>query len=213
MGPQRANQTHWGVPQLHWKFVVSHLRKWDQHSHRFCGTVFPLHGHHNMSYGVSNHQPHDCLLNCLYRRRSKKTSKLHVTGLCVEIHRSPVNFPHKGPVTWKIFPFDDAIMLCRSITTNNPSSIVDFCARMRCLSQGQVITSQIYCVVWLLVPNLDTCFWHTNTPLEFTSPCTLILWANPSRMINQPSGSRVACSAISHYNWEVHLHVYLNQAE
>ena len=32
--------------------------------------------------GVSNHQPHDCLLNRLSRRRSKKTSKLHVNGLC-----------------------------------------------------------------------------------------------------------------------------------
>ena len=27
-----------------------------------------------------------------------------------EIHRSPVNSPHKGPVTRKMFPFDDAIM-------------------------------------------------------------------------------------------------------
>ena len=31
---------------------------------------------------ISNHRPHDCLLNCLFRRRSKKTSKLRVTGLC-----------------------------------------------------------------------------------------------------------------------------------
>ena len=31
---------------------------------------------------VSNHQPHDCLLNRLFRRRSNKTSKLRVTGLC-----------------------------------------------------------------------------------------------------------------------------------
>ena len=31
---------------------------------------------------VSNHQPHDCLLNRLFRCRSKKTSKLRVTGLC-----------------------------------------------------------------------------------------------------------------------------------
>ena len=29
--------------------------------------------------GVSNHQPDDCLLNRLFRRRSKKTSKLRVT--------------------------------------------------------------------------------------------------------------------------------------
>ena len=28
-----------------------------------------------------------------------------------EIHRWPVNFPHKWPVTRKMFPFDDVIML------------------------------------------------------------------------------------------------------
>ena len=33
--------------------------------------------------GVSNHQPHHCLLNRLSRRRSKKTAKLRFTGLCV----------------------------------------------------------------------------------------------------------------------------------
>ena len=37
---------------------------------------------HNGRDGVSNHQPRDCLLNRLFRRRSKKTSKLCVTGLC-----------------------------------------------------------------------------------------------------------------------------------
>ena len=37
---------------------------------------------HNGRGGISNHQPHDCLLNRLFRRRSKKTSKLRVTGLC-----------------------------------------------------------------------------------------------------------------------------------
>ena len=38
---------------------------------------------HNGRHGVSNHQPHNCLLDCLFRRRSKKTSKLCVTGFCV----------------------------------------------------------------------------------------------------------------------------------
>ena len=37
---------------------------------------------HNEHDGVSNHEPHDCLQNHLFRRRSKKTSKLRVTGLC-----------------------------------------------------------------------------------------------------------------------------------
>ena len=39
-------------------------------------------GRHNERDAVSNHQPHDCLLNHLFRRSSKKTSKLHVAGLC-----------------------------------------------------------------------------------------------------------------------------------
>ena len=60
--------------------------------------------------GVSNHQPRGCLLNRLFRRRSKKTSKLRVTGLCVGNPPGPVNSPHKWPVTRKMFPFDDVIM-------------------------------------------------------------------------------------------------------
>ena len=42
-----------------------------------------LHRRNNGRDGVSNHQPHDCLLHRLLGRRSKKTSKLCVTGLCV----------------------------------------------------------------------------------------------------------------------------------
>ena len=37
---------------------------------------------HNGRDCVSNHQPHDCFLNRLFSSRSKKTSKLRVTGLC-----------------------------------------------------------------------------------------------------------------------------------
>ena len=65
---------------------------------------------HNELDGVSDHQPHGCLLNRLFRRRSKETSKLRVTGLCVGNSPGPVNSPHKGPVTRNLFPFDDVIM-------------------------------------------------------------------------------------------------------
>ena len=41
-----------------------------------------LQWHPNGRDVVSNHQPHDCLLNRLFRCRLKKTSKLRVTGLC-----------------------------------------------------------------------------------------------------------------------------------
>ena len=43
--------------------------------------------------GVSNHQPHDCLLNRLFRRRSKKTLKLRVIGLCVGNSPRTCEFP------------------------------------------------------------------------------------------------------------------------
>ena len=41
-----------------------------------------LHWRHNGRNGVSNHQPHECLLNRLFGCRSTKTSKLRVTDLC-----------------------------------------------------------------------------------------------------------------------------------
>ena len=45
--------------------------------------AFPLQSRHNGHDSVSNHQRHHCLLNRLFGCRSKKTSKLRVTGLCV----------------------------------------------------------------------------------------------------------------------------------
>ena len=54
---------------LHWSLVLG--------VHRFT-----LRWRHNGCDSVSNYQPHHCLLNRLFRRRSKKTSKHRVTGLC-----------------------------------------------------------------------------------------------------------------------------------
>ena len=44
------------------------------------------------------------------RKQQSSASLAFVRG----IHRSPVNSPHKGPVTRKMFPFDDVIMTKRS---------------------------------------------------------------------------------------------------
>ena len=55
-GPRCAGSLHWNDNALRWR-----------HNERDC---------------VSNHQPHYCLLKRLFGRRSKKTSKLRVTGLC-----------------------------------------------------------------------------------------------------------------------------------
>ena len=48
---------------------------------------------HNGHDGVSIHQPHHCLLNRLLGCRSKKTSKLRVTGLCTGNSLGTGEFP------------------------------------------------------------------------------------------------------------------------
>ena len=48
---------------------------------------------HNGRDGVSNHHPHLCLLNRLFRCRSKKTSNLRVTGLCAGNSPETSEFP------------------------------------------------------------------------------------------------------------------------
>ena len=45
--------------------------------------IITLQRHSNGHDSVSNHQPHGCLLNGWFSRRSKKTWKLRVAGLCV----------------------------------------------------------------------------------------------------------------------------------
>ena len=67
----------------------------------FCVFVLPLglsviqslQWRHNGHDVVSNHQPHHCLLNRLFRHRSKNTLKLHVTCLCVGNSPGTGKFP------------------------------------------------------------------------------------------------------------------------
>ena len=58
-----------------------------------CRLKTPLRWRHNGCDRVSNHQPHHCLINRLFRRRSKKTLKLRVTGLCVGNSPETGEFP------------------------------------------------------------------------------------------------------------------------
>ena len=63
---------------------------------------------HNGHDDVSNHQPHHCLLSHLFGRRSKKTSKLRVTGLCAgnspgtgEIPAQRVSYAENVSIWWR----------------------------------------------------------------------------------------------------------------
>ena len=104
-----------------------------------CGTQTLIYNslwwRHNDHDSVSIHQPDECLLNRLFRRRSKKTSKLRVTGLCEGNSPGPVNSPHKGPVTRKMFPFDDVIIswITADIATLRRSQTVSVRVRASCL--------------------------------------------------------------------------------
>ena len=85
--------------------------------------AMPLPWRHNERDGVSNHLRLQCLLNCLFRRWSKKTSKPRVTGLCAG--NSPVTgeFPAQRAsnaedvsIWWRhhvTIPFS-AVKFCRS---------------------------------------------------------------------------------------------------
>ena len=52
------------------------------HDPPYLGNRGSLQWRRNGRDGVSNHQPHDCLLNRLFKAQIKETSKLRVTCLC-----------------------------------------------------------------------------------------------------------------------------------
>ena len=56
-----------------------------------------------------------CITVCSYQRRYQSSASL---AFVMGIHRWPVYSPHKGPVTQKMFPFDDIIMMYQ---INSPS--------------------------------------------------------------------------------------------
>ena len=80
-------------------FVSAPLSYYKAYSLQWC---------HNDHDSVSNHQPHGCLLNRLFGRRSKKTSKLRVTGLCEGNSSGPVNGVPLVP--WALIHYKDVIL-------------------------------------------------------------------------------------------------------
>ena len=74
---------------------------------------------HNGRDSVSNDQPHDCLLNRLFRRRSKKTSKLRFTGLCAGNSPGTGEFPaqmasnaENVSIWWRPNYFPNYVVMC-----------------------------------------------------------------------------------------------------
>ena len=78
----------WNRSRVHWNIYhcatikIMNINSSFTSPRYLAARVFTLRWRHNDHAGVSNHQPPGCLLNRLFRRKSKKTSKLRVTGLC-----------------------------------------------------------------------------------------------------------------------------------
>ena len=135
---------------------ISWIMKWEilqQLQLTISGYMFTaLQWRHNGRNNVSNHQPHDCLLNRLFRRRSKKTPMFRVTGFCAG--NSPVTgeFPAQMVSNVEMFPFDYVIVddcLCKEIigskicsVTNHIKSYIllylDIQRFARCIASGLV---------------------------------------------------------------------------
>ena len=81
-------------------FVDWHTAKLQEYVHMFTSSStaknkppITLQCRHNGCDSVSTYQPHDYLFNRLFRRRSKNTSKLRVTGLCAGNSPGTGEFP------------------------------------------------------------------------------------------------------------------------
>ena len=70
----------------------------------------PESGRNYVHITVTNHRRLDCLLNRSFRCRSKKTSKLCVTGLCEGNLLVTWGFPSQKASNAEMHPFDDVIM-------------------------------------------------------------------------------------------------------
>ena len=80
-----------------WHHCLLILFKLSSKIFRFARFWKSLQGGHNGRDGVSNHQPHHCLLNRLFGRRSK----LSVTGLCGEFPTQRASNAENVYISWR----------------------------------------------------------------------------------------------------------------
>ena len=93
-----------------------------------------------------------------YQRKHQSSASLaFVWG----IHRWPVNSPHKGPVTRKMFPFDDVIMFPsrRNRSDQYRCCLVPFIAKF--------ITMTWYSARWCLKSPVSQFFTSSSSPAFF----------------------------------------------
>ena len=118
-------------------------------------TEITLQWRHNGCNSISNHQTHDCLFNCLFRRRSKKTSKLRVT--CLFAGNSPRNrWIHRtnGQSRGKCFRLMTSSWHISWYCTANMYNNINWCAarQQTYLITKRHISSKILITKWTTPP-------------------------------------------------------------
>ena len=100
---------------------------------------------HNGRDGVSNFQPRHCLLNCLFRWRSNKTSKLGITGLCVGNSTVTGQFPGQMASNGKFFHLmasswgSSARFVCRYLYSVNSINLDEYHYGIKLRSMTEII--------------------------------------------------------------------------
>ena len=107
--PTELSSTHGtngGLPTENWArlFMISTSSSLTALERVITKTYGPtiLQWRHNERNDISNHRRLHCLLNRLFRRRSKKTSKLRVTGLCAgEFPEQRASSAENASIWWR----------------------------------------------------------------------------------------------------------------
>ena len=143
---------------------------------------WPLRWRHNGRDGVSNHQPYDCLLNRLFRRGSKKTSKLRVAGLCSgnspqtgEFSAQRASSAENVSIWWRHHGCCDPVA---TPSVNILSTMQDKRVRglFHCWKVIEIFDMQIYS----LCPELNSVRKGSNWvsgPSKVTDKNTLLIWS------------------------------------
>ena len=107
-----------------------------------------------------------------------------------EIHRGPVNFPHKWPVTRKMFPFDDVIMLLWFLRCGVMVCYMwglDYLCGHPHPRQGQIITPcRIFWGMQLFIHVLDAWRLSYIHPWLFQNATSKVLLSFSHRYRSQP---------------------------
>ena len=149
------------------------------HETKFTTSLSKLRWRHNGRIGVSNHQPNDRLLKRLFR--SKKISKLRVTGLCVGNSPTTGEFPaqmasnaENVSIWWRhhdnVIRNSSALVLCNTCGHRDKDYISE--------TEPNVPCTIVYLASWGRPPSQIVRFtWPTCGPPGSCRPQVGLTWA------------------------------------